>query len=434
MKKLEVYMKRFYFSILLLFVTNTYYSQWSTNPNENLQVAVHGGNIHAVPDGKGGAILTFNNFDYDVVTTYLQSVDRYGYLKWTEPKIIADGPGPKNYGVGLFSSDDDKYIFGYISGYTYIDSNLIQYAFFDPYIQKIDTNGNKLWGEYGIKLNPNSPSQRVNMFMCNDGNGGIYAFWKISPPPDYSDYDSLFLQHISKAGEKLWGENGIFIGDSIADNYSFWIVNDDSGGVYVQYRKKDTVYCIEKFDSLGTLIWSLITSARFQEVIKDEHSGIIVSGVYFSYPTDKIVINRISSTGVKLWGGGGGIIVDDSVNNSSSALLLLNSDNTISVFWDTNWWPNDDLFLQRFTLDGEQMWEEHLIVTDVVSAKERAGIVESENNSNIVIWSDSRPPGGLFAQQINEFGENVWADSDRVIMYRNVLPDENGIITDVDYV
>lgn len=120
----------------MVFVASNVYSQWSTNPYKNLQVAVHGGNIHVVSDGDGGVVITFNNFDYDVVTSYMQIVDRYGYLKWIEPKILADSPGPKNYGVGLFSSGDSDYIFGYISGYTYIDSNLTQYGFFDPYVQK----------------------------------------------------------------------------------------------------------------------------------------------------------------------------------------------------------------------------------------------------------------------------------------------------------
>lgn len=80
--------------------------------------------------------------------------------------------------------------------------------------KKIDTNGIKLWGEYGIKLNPNSQSQRVSMFLCSDEEEGLYAFWVISPN-EYPPYDSLFIQHISKNGERLWGENGIFIDDSI---------------------------------------------------------------------------------------------------------------------------------------------------------------------------------------------------------------------------
>lgn len=90
-------MKAVYFFILLFCVNNTVCSQWSTAPNENVEVAVHGGNIHVSPDGDGGFIITFNNFDYEEVTSYLHWVDKYGYIKWNEPIVIADSPGTQNY-------------------------------------------------------------------------------------------------------------------------------------------------------------------------------------------------------------------------------------------------------------------------------------------------------------------------------------------------
>jgi hypothetical protein len=34
--------------LIMFFMCYTSYPQWSTNPYENLQVAVHGGNIHVV--------------------------------------------------------------------------------------------------------------------------------------------------------------------------------------------------------------------------------------------------------------------------------------------------------------------------------------------------------------------------------------------------
>ena len=414
-------MKRFYFSILLLFVTNTYYSQWSTDPNANLQVAVHGGNIHAVPDAKGGPIITFNNFDYEVETTYMQVVDKYGYLKWNEPKVIADGPGSMNYARGIFYNNDGSIIMGYISGYI-LDTNFTQYGFYDPRIQKIDTNGNRLWGEYGIKLNPDSPSQQVYLLLCGDENGGIYAFWSIWPnEPPY--YDSLFIQHISKDGERLWGENGIFIADSVSGLN--WLINDDNGGFIANYGEE----LIEKYDSSGILQWS-INDRDYREVIKDGYGGIIVSDIKSTFPR-QIIINRISTEGEKLWGQEG-ISVDDSVDNSPPALLLLNFDNTVTVFWDTEWWPNDDLYLQRYTLQGDQVWQEHLKVSEYTSPKGRAGIVQSDNNSNIIVWGETRDSSAMYAQKIDSLGNKLWNSNDIMIMSHSpygepkVITDGNG--------
>jgi len=412
--------------LILILIGYNSYSQWNSNPYANLQVAVHGGNIHVVSDGDGGVVITFNNFDNDVVTTYMQVVDRYGYLKWAQPKIIADGPESLNYGVGLFKDGDGNYIFGYISGYTYVDSNLTQYGFFDPYVQKIDSNGNKLWGVDGIKLNPYSSSQRVSMFLCSDNEEGLHAFWIISPN-EYPDYDSLFIQHLSNDGQKVWGENGIFIDDSIFSTLNSWIVEDDGGGIYVQYRKINTEHYIRKYDPSGNLVWTLINSLSFPSVISDNQGGIILSGVKIVFPR-QLIINRISLEGEKLWGEGG-ILVDDSVGaNYAYAKLLLNSDSTVSVLWDTEWWPNDDVFLQRYTLDGERVWAEPIRVSDIISAKSRLGLINSDSNSNIVAWAEGLDSSAQFTHKINSDGIKLW--NEKKLISTNYSTDETKVLTD----
>ena len=390
------------FVILILICSNSY-TQWSTNPYENLQVAEHGGNIHIASDGNGGAIVTFNNFA-DVVNGYLQLINKYGYFKWNEPKVILDGPGQRNYVQDIFYNADGTILIGYTSGYTYIDSNLTQYSFFDPYIQKIDTNGIRLWGEDGIKLNPYSSSQRVSMFLCNDDEDGLYAFWVISPN-EYPEYDSLFIQHISKNGERLWGENGIFIDDSIFSTLNSWIIEAEGGDIYIQYRKKNTEHYIRKYDPSGNLVWTLINSLSFPMVINDDQGGIVVNGVKVVSPR-QLIINRISTVGEKLWGEEG-IIVDSVGANYADALMLLNSDSTVSVFWDTEWWPNDDLFLQLYTLEGTQIWNEHLKISETISPKVDDGIIQSDNNSNYIIWRERRDSAGVYAQKIDASGNKL---------------------------
>ena len=79
--------------------------------------------------------------------------------------------------------------------------------------------------------------------------------------------DSLFIQHISKNGERLWGENGIFIGDTIIDAIDSWIVNNNSSGIFIQYYKQTNEYNISKYDSAGRLNWTLIIPINFYHII-----------------------------------------------------------------------------------------------------------------------------------------------------------------------
>jgi hypothetical protein len=418
-------MKRI-FICLIVFVSSYALSQWSTNPYENLQVAEHGGNIHVASDGNGGAIVTFNNFA-DVVKGYMQMIDKYGYLKWNEPMVILDGPGLKSYVIDIFRNPDGTILIGHRSGYTYVDP--IPRFEYDPYVQKIDSNGNKLWGENGIRLRADSTGKEISgIDFCYDGDGGLYAVWnfhyEVSYPPYF--YDSLFIQHISKNGDRLWGENGIFIDDSIFSTLNSWIIEDDGGGIYVQYRKKNTEHYIRKYDPSGNLIWTLINSLSYPSVISDNQGGIILSGVKIVFPR-QLIINRISLEGERLWGEGG-IIVDDSVGaNYAYAKLLLNSDSTVSVLWDTEWWPNDDVFLQRYTLDGEQVWAEPIRVSDIISAKSRLGLINSNSNSNIVAWAEGLDSSAQFAHKINSDGIKLW--NEKKLISTNYSTDETKVLT-----
>jgi hypothetical protein len=205
-------------------------------------------------------------------------------------------------------------------------------------------------------------------------------------------------------------------------------VYDESGGIYLQYRKENTEYYIRKYNSSGNLNWTLSIPNNFSRVIKDGCGGIIVNGIK-TISTRQLIINRISNGGEKLWGEAG-IIVDDSIGaNYADALLFLNSDNTVSVFWDTEWYPDDDLFLQRYTLDGEQVWEEHLRVSNYTSPKGRSGIVESDNNSNIIVWGEFYgDSSGLYAQKIDPTGNKLWNEAKRIMAHSPY--DEPNVITD----
>lgn len=420
------------FLLILSLFSNISFPQWSTNPYENLQVAVHGGNIHIASDENGGAIVTFNNFD-DVVKGYMQVIDKYGYLKWNEPKVILDGPGLRNYVWDIFRNLNGTILIGYKSGYTYVDPDpRFEY---DPYVQKIDSNGNKLWGENGIRLRADSTGKEISgIDFCYDGDGGLFAFWNFKYettfPPYF--YDSLFIQHISKDGERLWGENGIFVDDSIFSSLDLWIVEDDNNGIYIQYRKRNTEYFIKKFDSSGSLNWTLSVPLNYSRVIKDGYGGIIISGVKDTIGPEQLIINRISPEGEKIWADG--IIVDDSVNNNLRypAVIFLNLDKSTSVFWDTQWFPNDDLFLQRYTLYGAQIWNEHLKVSEFNSPKGTAGIVQSDNNSNIIVWGEIRDSSAMYAQKVDELGNKSWDNNDIMIMSHSPY-DESKVITDGNY-
>jgi len=413
-------MLKLFIKIFICIITHSILlnAQWSNDPYVNTRVSFWGVIPKICGDGTGGAFIGFNEFSYDSTLNYLQRITFDGYLKFTEPIVFSEG-GNFNSVRSLINSDSTKTIVGYISGIEYRDSNNTLIILNDPYVQRFDSNGNKLWGDSGLKLRTDTVQfSTVSYRLAPDNQGGVHCFWGFVTQGGGSYSNKLYIQHISSRGERLWGDNGIMIADSVVLPYT-WMVSDDNGGVIVKYYQWYQGVYVQRYDSTGTLVWTLSLDMSFQSVIRDGEGGVIISGVEQDYPYNKLLINRISNAGEKLWGSNG-IIIDDSVYNiiPRPAFLYLNQDSTISFFWDNYNYPDYDIYMQRFNLSGEKLWVNNLLITNVETWQLATGIVGSENNSNILFWLDGRESIGLYSQRINYSGTKVWGDSDKVITHQ----------------
>ena len=418
--------------IILLTLNSIILCQWSNDPYVNTRVSYWGVQPDAAEDGNSGAFITFNNFSYDSSFSFFQRLNYDGTLQWSNPLRLSH-EGQSQGVIGIFSSDSAKVIIGYYDiTDNYYDSNLVQIVYLDPRIQKMDSDGSKIWGEEGIRLRTDTTKFSSYFYkITSDNSKGVFCFWHFFIPHAGLYTDKLYIQHILKDGIRLWGDNGILVADSVFSALSMKILTDDSGGIFILYHQNQSEFYIEYYDSTGTLKWRIIDGLVLEHSkwVKDGEGGIIISSAKQEYPQNKLILHRISNAGERLWGENG-IILDDSVTNihPEAARVLLNSDSTITAIWDNGWYPVDDLFIQRFDLLGNKLWSNNLLVSDVISSKGDVGVLESEMNSNILIWSDRRTPSGFYAQRIDKFGTKVWGDSDRAIS--NLSPGTNAIISD----
>ncbi len=143
-------MKKFYLLLLLLIVPTILSSQWSEDPSDNMQLSVENDTALAsyiVPDHAGNYYVFY-------------------YIK---------EPEPQNFVV---------------------------------YLHKLDTDGNKLWGDGGIKISDNPFDTWISKssLIVDDDNNAIIAF---EDNRDENVSRIVNLYKISPNGEFLWGENGI---------------------------------------------------------------------------------------------------------------------------------------------------------------------------------------------------------------------------------
>lgn len=232
-------------------------------------------------DGKGGAIITWQDKrsgEYDI---YAQRIDANGNLKWgstaniictatgpqTSPKIDpsnstggayitwTDGRNGSNYDIYLQKVDSNGMLLFAANGIIVCNavgnqsapeilSNKVEGVIVawkdsrnghsDIYAQRIDAVGNLMWMANGVII-CNSPNDQINPNMCEDMEGGAIITWQDSS--NTSDFD-IKAQRISFDGNVLWPLNGIPICNAVDVQKSPKNISDGHGGSIFVWQDK----------------------------------------------------------------------------------------------------------------------------------------------------------------------------------------------------
>ncbi|MFX1571409.1 MAG: hypothetical protein ACFFB0_01560 [Promethearchaeota archaeon] len=223
--------------------------QWATN-GELIATFDYRGEPKICSDGAGGAIIIWEEGFLSDLNIYAQRINSTGEIEWTptgepictkaenqeHPQICSDGAGG-----ALIAWEDNRDI-----------------DFFgrDIWAQRIDANGNKLWGSNDVGACREDYNQ-YEPFICNDGSGGAYIVWRDARTTG----SDIYAQRIAPNGERQWRVDGLAICDMVAHQGSAKICSDGSGGAIIAYRGYDHSYgyddiFIQKIDSNGDHQWS----------------------------------------------------------------------------------------------------------------------------------------------------------------------------------
>ena len=104
----------------------------------------------------------------------------------------------------------------------------------DVVVQKVDLNGNNLWGDYGI-VAVNAEGRQEDPQLVTDGAGGAYIIWM-----DYRDETDaegdIYAQHVLNDGSLEWGTEGLALINQPGQQSSPNICSDGQGGAYVIWK------------------------------------------------------------------------------------------------------------------------------------------------------------------------------------------------------
>lgn len=402
-------------TVLTLFSSSLSFAQWGRDPNENLQVSPQGMQPQSCTDLRGGAYLLWHVNSY-YTPQYLQRVDRDGYIMWTSPLALK---GEMN-GTYFRSDLSDDGFGGALVSFSEWEVSAGTTASSWPArvrLTRVDATGNFAWDSLGVRVCLKDTSQHLTQVIPDREEGG--AFVTVGVTYGTSDSDTLYIQHISSVGERLWGDCGITVTEQINVNFDHALIPDGQGGTIIEWWTGPDSFeaRFKRFGHYGEVLWSTESSTYYDLMVPDEHGGAVLAGRRSNGFARDIVVNRLSADGEFVWGKDG-IVLEEGIDYRYAKVdAVVNDDASASFVWTKDQDDSSDIYTQTVHWDGRLEFSHGGIrVSDAPTAKLNAQILPS-GSDHMFLWVDSR--GGLFAQLVNPMGNPMWAE-DLPVTLRNM--------------
>lgn len=401
-------------SIILFFMwfTSFSFTQWSSNPNSNLEISKWGMLVTACSDDSGGIFVGWKNFDYEHTRAYLQYVDKHGNIKWNEPLLILDKGNMQSQPYLLEDGNSNCIAVIDVMKATGRDQGgRVEYDH-NIHLQKIDRYGNRLWNVDSLRMTLSTASQSVPLIV-SDAKGGVILFWGETRGEPGNYWSKKFIQRISANGERLWNDTGKVVVDSLVAGIKPLMVSDGDGGVVIYYGTINNTF-FERLGSNGNSLWkvkSLFVSEFYQEMISLNKQGVFVTGraEKSGKLEEDYIFNIIDLSGNFLENKAGVIYVDSVVAHYSffSKSFFDNIENEIITnFYHDN---NEQLYYQRITLDGKLKYDK--------PGKPAPGGLAIESDSSYIFWDVANINGNnsITCFRVDGNDNYIWGREGKII-------------------
>jgi|GEM_PF-940572 len=289
------------------------FAMWSSN---GIPIAseVDYQSISSITKGsQGGAIIVWNDKrsgDWDI---YAQKVDGSGNTLWQNngiPVCIFDSI----QGGGQSVSDNNG---GAII--SWVDCRNGNY---DIYIQKINSNGVKVWDSTGIPICIADSAQWREVLIF-DGSGGAIIAWvdKRNYGASPQNWD-IYGQHIDSSGTARWEINGMPICTAPGDQNGCSIVPDGAGGAIIKWRNGyGSIPGCGQVQRVNDIPPPSLPEISLSDTLHNFGNVVVGDSAFWEY----LVIKNL---------GHGDLLIDSIISTDSAFSISETFPDTIS-FWDS---------------------------------------------------------------------------------------------------
>jgi len=252
------------------------------------------GDAQVIPDGSGGVTIAFDDLYGDLCVL---KIDREGNLPWGEDGVSLNLSGAVSQSDIASDNSGGVIVVGH---YT------------NPSAQRVDSGGNTLWQTGGVQVCVSWPASQPH--VVSDGVGGaIIAYEKCISCGDGSqgccDLD-IYAQRIDAEGNVLWGPDGVPVCVEPLPQQDPGIVDDGAGGAIVffvtHFLIGDSPYPAihaRRIDADGHKLWNedVVLWPGMNHFLVSDGSGGAIS-VWYGDDGIGAGAQRLDAAGRKLWG------------------------------------------------------------------------------------------------------------------------------------
>ncbi|MBE0647828.1 MAG: T9SS type A sorting domain-containing protein [Bacteroidales bacterium] len=355
-------------SLMMVMLSATTFSQWSTSPLVNNQVTFMPGDqtqCYVATHPNGNTFISW--FSAEAGGNYYPRIQLYdieGNQQWANDGLLVSNHPSMTWitDYDMTVSSDGGCIIAFQD--TRTGSN-------DAFIYKISASGEFLWGDDGIQLSNDTDFDADPKLLATD-DGGAYVAW----PKAVDNGDSkVIVQRITASGQKAWS-NDLVLGETGFDFAWPQIVSDGSGGAIVTLYKEWGPYwapnrniLAQRFDEDGNALWptyallftgGIIQSYVHQQAVADGAGGAWVCWFYEQTSGHlSTFVQHVDENAVVAFPLGGFEATTNMATLSLEPAMCANeSTHDVYLMWrETNIAQSQyGLFGQRIDLAGSRLW------------------------------------------------------------------------------
>jgi hypothetical protein len=337
---------------------------WGRHGIAVAKVAAHQRSPQIVPDGKGGAIISWQDHRLENFPAIrAQRLNSHGKKVWESSLSLAKVRSRQINHIMIPDGED-----GAIVAWQ-DDRDVLSLQ--DVYAQRVSGKGALLWGKKG-KIIISANGEQVDIGMVPDAGGGAFFAWT-----DYRRGDrnpDIYAQRINTIGKALWEEEGVLVCGAPDVQRTPKLISDNEGGVIIAWTDKGggsyDIYA-QRLNASGQALWL----------------------------SDGIPINQLSRT-------------QQNPKFGNQAVLV----------WEDYRYGNWDIFTAAFDSSGKLVWGEDGIAVALIPQTQYAPhVVPWKNGSVIITWEDYRSAKHyeLYIQKLNKDGKPAWVANGIKILSRD---------------